>query len=147
MPGGVCRSGPANVTGLARSDQTGSRRMDVAVLNNRVGWIFAGRLPRQKSLKRTLSEQPSVSRMDIGSFDLNLLKAFDALYAERHVTRAGLRIGLSQSAMSGALTRLRELLADELFVRTQLGMQPTARADDLAGPVSHVLRLEAVMDL
>lgn len=79
--------------------------------------------------------------MNIGSFDLNLLKAFDALYAERHVTRAGLRIGLSQSAMSGALTRLRELLADELFVRTPLGMQPTARADDLAGPVSDVLRL------
>ena len=47
--------------------------------------------------------------MDIGSVDLNLLKAFDALYAERHVTRAGLRIGLSQSAMSGALTRLRDL--------------------------------------
>ncbi|GJD64710.1 LysR family transcriptional regulator [Methylobacterium frigidaeris] len=79
--------------------------------------------------------------MDIGSFDLNLLKAFDALYAERHVTRAGLRIGLSQSAMSGTLTRLRELLADELFVRTPSGMRPTARADDLAGPVADALRL------
>lgn len=79
--------------------------------------------------------------MDIGGFDLNLLKAFDALYAERHVTRAGLRIGLSQSAMSGALTRLRELFEDELFVRTPSGMQPTPRADDLAGPVSDALRL------
>ena len=79
--------------------------------------------------------------MDIGSFDLNLLKAFDALYAERHVTRAGLRIGLSQSAMSGTLTRLRELLGDELFVRTPSGMRPTARADDLAGPVADALRL------
>lgn len=47
-------------------------------------------------------------------------QAFDALYAERHVTRAGLRIGLSRPAMSGALTRLRDLLEDELFVRTQL---------------------------
>jgi hypothetical protein len=37
--------------------------------------------------------------MDLAGFDLNLLKAFDALYAERHVTRAGQRIGLSQSAM------------------------------------------------
>ncbi len=45
-------------------------------------------------------------------------EGLDALYAERHVTRAGSRIGLSQSAMSGALTRLRELLGDELFVRT-----------------------------
>ena len=79
--------------------------------------------------------------MDIAGFDLNLLKAFDALYAERHVTHAGQRIGLSQSAMSGALTRLREVFGDELFVRSPAGMQPTPRADDLAGPVSAALRL------
>ena len=79
--------------------------------------------------------------MDIAGFDLNLLKAFDALYAERHVTRAGQRIGLSQSAMSGALTRLREVFGDELFVRSPAGMQPTPRADDLAGPISAALRL------
>ncbi|WP_222946057.1 LysR family transcriptional regulator [Paraburkholderia sp. UCT31] len=79
--------------------------------------------------------------MDIGGFDLNLLKAFDALYAERHVTRAGLRIGLSQSAMSGALTRLRELFDDELFVRAPSGIQPTLRACDLAVPISDALRL------
>ncbi|MGF6811396.1 DNA-binding transcriptional LysR family regulator [Paraburkholderia sp. Clong3] len=78
--------------------------------------------------------------MDIGGFDLNLLKAFDALYAERHVTRAGLRIGLGQSAMSGALTRLRELFDDELFVRAPSGMQPTPRACDLAVPISDALR-------
>src|ERR1700743_1479146 len=82
-----------------------------------------------------------IDPVDIGSVDLNLLKAFDALYAERHVTRAGLRIGLSQSAMSGALTRLRDLLDDELFVRTPTGMQPTPRAHDLAGPVSDALPL------
>ena len=79
--------------------------------------------------------------MDVAGFDLNLLKAFDALYAERHVTRAGLRIGLSQSAMSGALTRLREVFKDELFVRSPTGMQPTPRADDLARPVAAALRL------
>ncbi|WP_028222789.1 LysR family transcriptional regulator [Paraburkholderia oxyphila] len=79
--------------------------------------------------------------MEIGGFDLNLLKAFDALYAERHVTRAGLRIGLSQSSMSGALTRLREIFEDELFLRTPSGMQPTPRAHDLAGPISNALRL------
>ena len=79
--------------------------------------------------------------MDITGFDLNLLKAFEALHAERHVTRAGQRIGLSQSAMSGALTRLRELFGDELFVRSPDGMQPTPRAADLAGPVSAALRL------
>ena len=79
--------------------------------------------------------------MDVAGFDLNLLKAFNALYAERHVTRAGQAIGLSQSAMSGALTRLREVFADELFVRSPSGMQPTPRADDLAGPISAALRL------
>ena len=79
--------------------------------------------------------------MDVAGFDLNLLKAFEALYAERHVTHAGQRIGLSQSAMSGALTRLREVFQDELFVRSPAGMQPTPRADDLAGPVSAALRL------
>ncbi|HXH16213.1 MAG TPA: LysR substrate-binding domain-containing protein [Sphingomonas sp.] len=79
--------------------------------------------------------------MDVAGFDLNLLKAFDALYAERHVTRAGQRIGLSQSAMSGALTRLREVFDDELFVRSPTGMQPTPRADDLAGPIASSLRL------
>ena len=79
--------------------------------------------------------------MDVAGFDLNLLKAFDALYAERHVTHAGLRIGLSQSAMSGALTRLRDVFGDELFVRTPAGMQPTPRAHDLAGPVADALRL------
>jgi DNA-binding transcriptional LysR family regulator len=79
--------------------------------------------------------------MNLAGFDLNLLKAFDALYNERHVTHAGQRIGLSQSAMSGALTRLRELFKDELFVRSPAGMQPTPRADDLAGPVSAALRL------
>jgi DNA-binding transcriptional LysR family regulator len=79
--------------------------------------------------------------MDIAGFDLDLLKAFDALYAERHVTHAGQRIGLSQSAMSGALTRLHEVFQNELFVRSPAGMQPTPRADDLAGPVSAALRL------
>ena len=79
--------------------------------------------------------------MDVTGLDLNLLKAFDALYTERHVTHAGQRIGLSQSAMSGALTRLREAFKDELFVRSPAGMQPTPRADELAGPVSAALRL------
>jgi DNA-binding transcriptional LysR family regulator len=79
--------------------------------------------------------------MDVAGFDLNLLKAFDALFAERHVTRAGQRIGLSQPAMSGALIRLREVFNDELFVRSPTGMQPTPRADDLAGPISSALRV------
>ncbi len=48
--------------------------------------------------------------MDLHGTDLNLLVAFDALMAERSVTRAGMRIGRTQPAMSAALSRLRSLL-------------------------------------
>ncbi len=61
-------------------------------------------------------------------FDLNLLIAFDALMAERNVTRAAHRVGIGQPAMSYALSRLRELFGDDLFVRTSSAMQPTTRA-------------------
>ena len=78
--------------------------------------------------------------MNISSVDLNLLVAFDALMSERNVTRAARRIGLSQPAMSNALSRLRALFDDELFVRSGRGMEPTARAQSLAMPVSEALR-------
>ncbi|XXT23984.1 LysR family transcriptional regulator [Sorangium sp. So ce429] len=78
--------------------------------------------------------------MDLHGIDLNLLVAFDALMAERSVTRAGARIGRTQPAMSAALSRLRALLRDELFVRSPSGLQPTPRALDLAEPLSHALR-------
>src|SRR5437868_9024275 len=54
---------------------------------------------------------------------------------ERSVTRAGQRLGLSQPAMSHALTRLRHMLKDELFVRSPNGMAPTPRAEQLATPI------------
>lgn len=78
--------------------------------------------------------------MNISSIDLNLLVALDALMSERNVTRAARRIGLSQPAMSNALSRLRALFDDELFVRSGRGMEPTARAQSLAIPVSEALR-------
>jgi DNA-binding transcriptional LysR family regulator len=74
--------------------------------------------------------------MDIRAVDLNLLKAFDALMTERAVTRAAGRIGLSQPAMSHALSRLRDLFADDLFVRSPAGMEPTTRAREIAPLVS-----------
>jgi DNA-binding transcriptional LysR family regulator len=77
-----------------------------------------------------------MSVMDIRAVDLNLLKAFDALMTERAVTRAAGRIGLSQPAMSHALSRLRDLFADDLFVRSPGGMEPTARAREIAPLVS-----------
>ncbi len=77
--------------------------------------------------------------MDLHGIDLNLLVAFDALMAERSVTRAGVRIGRTQPAMSAALSRLRTLLRDELFVRSPSGLQPTPRALDLAEPLGQSL--------
>ena len=77
--------------------------------------------------------------MNLAAIDLNLLVAFEALMEERHVTRAGQRIGLAQPSMSSALARLRALFDDDLLVRTAEGMQPTARALALARPVSEAL--------
>jgi DNA-binding transcriptional LysR family regulator len=79
---------------------------------------------------------PSVK---LGAIDLNLLVVFDALMQERNVTRAGQRLGLSQPAMSHALTRLRHMLKDDLFIRSPKGMLPTPRAEQLALPVRQAL--------
>jgi DNA-binding transcriptional LysR family regulator len=70
------------------------------------------------------------------ALDLNLLRVFDALFQERNVTRVGDRLGLTQSAVSHALGRLRYVLEDELFVRRPDGMVPTPRAEEL-GPRLH----------
>jgi DNA-binding transcriptional LysR family regulator len=64
----------------------------------------------------------------LAGFDLNLLVIFDVLVAERSVTRAAKRLGLSQPAVSNALARLRESLGDRLLVRASHGMVPTSRA-------------------
>lgn len=72
---------------------------------------------------------------DLASFDLNLLIAFDALLAERSVTRAAARVGVTQSAMSHTLRRLRQQLDDPLLVRGRGGMVPTPRAEALVVPI------------
>jgi DNA-binding transcriptional LysR family regulator len=64
----------------------------------------------------------------LATLDLNLLVVLDVLLAERNVTRAARRLGLSQPTVSNALARLRELLGDQLLVRSSRGMVPTARA-------------------
>jgi len=68
--------------------------------------------------------------------DLNLLRVLDAMLEERSVTRTGARLGLTQSAVSHALNRLRHALNDELFIRGAHGMQPTPRAIEM-GPQVH----------
>ncbi len=75
----------------------------------------------------------------LGSFDLNLIVALDALLRERSVTRAAARIGISQSAMSHALSRLRSVTGDALLVRSKSGMVPTIRAEALGPPIRRAL--------
>jgi DNA-binding transcriptional LysR family regulator len=77
--------------------------------------------------------------MNIKTFDLNLLKSLDALLEECSVSRAAARVHLSQPAMSNALARLRNALDDPVLVRTPQGMEPTARALALKGPVRQAL--------
>ncbi len=66
--------------------------------------------------------------MNLSSVDLNLLLAFDALMTHRNVTSAGAAIGLTQPAMSNALSRLRRVFNDPLFIRGGGSMTPTSRA-------------------
>ena len=77
--------------------------------------------------------------MNLQRFDLNLLVALDALLTEKNVTRAGRRMNLSQSAMSGALARLRGFFQDELLVTVGRRMVLTPLADDLVQPLRDVL--------
>lgn len=75
----------------------------------------------------------------LSRIDLNLLVAFDVLMQEQNTSRAAERLFISQSAMSKALSRLRAMLDDELFVRQAQGVKPTAKAEALAEPVRTLL--------
>jgi DNA-binding transcriptional LysR family regulator len=77
--------------------------------------------------------------VNLSAFDLNLLLVLEALLKERSATRAGKRVGLSQSAVSNALARLRAALGDPLFMRTGGAMTPTAHALALEAPLDEVL--------
>ncbi|KFC68347.1 LysR family transcriptional regulator [Massilia sp. LC238] len=69
------------------------------------------------------------------NIDLNLLSVFQEVYRERQISSAARKLGLSQSAVSNALARLRRSFGDELFVRTASGMQPTPLATQMAEPI------------
>ena len=80
-----------------------------------------------------------IDHVHLAKLDLNLLVVLDALLSERSVTRAALVIGISQSAMSHALSRLRTTFADELLTRAPDGMRPTPRALGLLAPMRAAL--------
>jgi len=61
--------------------------------------------------------------MNLRNFDLNLLTIFEAILAERSMTRAAKRLGMTQPAISNALNRLRQQIDDPLFLRTEIGRE------------------------
>ena len=73
------------------------------------------------------------------TIDLNLLRVFDEIYSHRNLTQAAERLGVTQSALSHNLRRLREVFHDELFVRQGMAMEPTSRAIALQGPVRRIM--------
>jgi DNA-binding transcriptional LysR family regulator len=79
--------------------------------------------------------------MNLRNVDLNLLVALDALLAERNVSRAGRRLGLSQPATSSSLARLRKMFGDPLLVRRGREFTLTAEAERLVQPVREILNL------
>ncbi|RZI87506.1 MAG: LysR family transcriptional regulator, partial [Variovorax sp.] len=80
--------------------------------------------------------------MDVNfrTLDLNLLRVFDEVMAERNLTRAARNLSITQPAVSNALRRLREVLGDELVRRSGAGVEPTPRALALWPTVRDALR-------
>src|SRR5881398_3581498 len=77
--------------------------------------------------------------MRFNRLDLNLLVALDHLLHLRSVSGAAARMNMTQSAMSNALSRLRDYFGDELLVKVGRRLEPTVRAQALAAPVREVL--------
>jgi len=67
--------------------------------------------------------------LNLRGVDLNLLPVFEAVYEERSLSRAATRLAMTQPAVSHAMTRLRGVFEDALFIRQSRGMAPTAVAD------------------
>jgi len=86
------------------------------------------------------SVPPPNPAFNLRTFDLNLLKVFDEVMAERNLTRAAARLALTQPAVSNALRRLREALGDELLTRKGRALEPTSRALELWPAVREVMR-------
>jgi len=85
--------------------------------------------------------------MQLSEIDLNLLVSLNALLQEKSVNRAARRVGLSPSAMSHALSRLRHQLDDPILVRSGRLMMPTPRAEAIRGPVQRLcINLEKVFN-
>lgn len=72
--------------------------------------------------------------------DLNGLQVFDAVMAEQNMTRAAMRLFMTPSSVSHAISRLKVAVGDELFVRTTTGVRPTKRALELWRTIDEPMR-------
>ena len=79
--------------------------------------------------------------MKIRSFDLNLFVILNAIYTEGSLTKAAEVVGITQPAVSNALSRLREKFNDDLFVRTGSGMVPTQKTENMINDIQSALTL------
>jgi DNA-binding transcriptional LysR family regulator len=79
--------------------------------------------------------------MHVLNVDLNLLRVFHAVMQEQHITRASESLYLSQSAVSHAVSRLRHVLKDDLFIKVPGGVKPTSRAVELWPSIQQALHL------
>ncbi len=77
--------------------------------------------------------------LNLRGVDLNLLPVFEAAYEERNLSRAAQRLAMTQSAVSHAMSRLRSVFRDELFVRQAAGVVPTPVADLIYGKLRGAL--------
>ena len=71
--------------------------------------------------------------LNLRAIDLNLLPVFEAAYEERSLSKAAVRLAMTQPAVSHALSRLRTAFRDDLFIRHPRGMTPTPAADAIYG--------------
>ncbi|KXF80316.1 transcriptional regulator LeuO [Enterovibrio coralii] len=94
-----------------------------------------------------MTQKESVQNLDdrtdltLRSVDLNLITVFDAVMQEQNITRAAQSLGMSQPAVSNAVSRLKVMFNDELFVRNGRGIKPTQRARQLFGPIRQAIQL------
>src|SRR3979490_2127563 len=96
-------------------------------------------IARAASFFQLIENMIYIHVMNLNSLDLNLLVALDALLLEGNVSRAAMRIGLSQPAASHALQRPREAIGDPLLVRVGARMELAPRAQALRGPLAQTL--------
>src|SRR5690348_14749366 len=88
-----------------------------------------------------------IMAVNLATVDLNLFLVLHAVLEERSATRAAARLHVTQSAVSNALARLRDLLGDPLVVRSGRGLVPTPRAGELAPLLREVVdRLALALD-